>query len=112
MKKLDRFNSSYVILDISDHHTYDNTLEALTTLELVEKMDELHLTGGTSFDWKTYEKLRDVLAARYGLYPSKYIGEDLAPRLNEIVDKLNEVITAFEAHRHPLDKTYGEKPIY
>lgn len=112
MKQLKRFEEDTTLLEVHDHTTLDKGIQTMTLLEIIEKIDQLHLSKGDSFDWVEYAKLRNVLAYRLGFLPHSYLQKDVTDSLNELVDKLNETIKAFSIHRHPLDKTYGARPTY
>lgn len=114
MKKLEPFYKGTIALDVYEHQDLDEEYSMLPTSKLIEMLDTASHVGEETddFDWTEYKRIAPIIAHRLGTPYQDYLLEDLAAQLNERIEVLNELIENFTNHRHCLDKTYGEKPIW
>lgn len=115
MKKLEKPRKE-LLLSIYDHKPLEAEFEKKTSLDLLEIIDKGHvLQEGDeeqTVDWDPINKAENVLIYRLSGNLLDAINKDLVTELNRIIDKQNEIIETFKNHRHCLDKTYGEKPVW
>lgn len=111
------FKPGTLVLRAYEHTKIDEKLDRMTTAELLSLYDEV-MKVTTPYeeeapvDNKTAQKIEAILATRFGYPLHTYYTEDLTERLNEIINQVNLMLETFKNHRHCLDKTYGEKPVW
>ena len=114
MKKLEKFYKGTIALDVYEHKDLDEEYSDLSTSKLLEMLDSANYVGENSEnkDWDAWHRITPIIAHRLGVPIQDYLLKDLTKQLNERIEVLNELIENFTNHRHSLDKTYGEKPVW
>ena len=117
IKKLDRYKPSTITMRPYEHREIKEKLDHFSTTVLLDQLDEelqvkKQYDDQTNINYNTAKDIEVILAERLGFPIEKYYNEDLTESLNLLVDKVNELIEIFRNHRHPADRTYGEKPIW
>ena len=59
-----------------------------------------------------YDKLGVTPIEELHYYDEWFLHEELIPYLKGLVAEFNELKERFANHRHAMDKTYGEKPVW
>jgi len=114
---LKSFKPGTLVLRAYEHTKIDEELDLLPTSELLDLYDEIAkvtapYTAEPKIDWEKAKKIEAILATRFGYPLHTYYTEDLTEKFNEIINQLNLILETFKNHRHCLDKTYGEKPVW
>ncbi len=81
--------------------------------ELIEEFDKVDTQpGGAITDYPRYEVLKGVIADKLSLPTRDILLVTLNESLKEVHEMIADLDDEFKNHRHNLDKTYGEKPIW
>lgn len=80
--------------------------------ELIEEFDKVNPGDGSITDYPRYEVLRGIIADKLNLIPRDLLLLLIRDELKKLYDAHNELEDHFENHRHNIEKTYGEKPVW
>lgn len=89
---------------------YDE-LDKLSTQELLSEFDKT-MNGELIKDSARYDVIQGVLADRLHLVPRDLILKFLWEEFSADRNRIDELEEQFKNHRHNLDKTYSEKPVW
>ena len=117
LPELKKVKPGTMVLEPYEHLESSEKLDHYSTPVLLEQLDEIlqvkkPYEEQENIDYNTAKQIEVILSNRMGFPIQRYYSEDLAATLNTLVDKMNTVIAIFKNHRHSLDKTYGEKPVW
>jgi len=91
-------------------------LDSFTEREWIEEKKPHHsyIESSISADieYKEYKALELEVLQRLELVKGYDMLRILYAQIEELETKIEELDKRFKNHRHPLDKTYGEKPIW
>jgi hypothetical protein len=89
---------------------YDE-LSKLPTGKLFEEFEKV-FDGESIKDYTKYEVIQGLVADRFSLVPRGVLGALLWEEFKADRDRISELESQFKGHRHNLDKTYSEKPVW
>jgi len=93
-----------------------NILESHTERDWVEEKKPYNSyvedSISADFNYEEYKAIELEVLRRLELVKGYDMLQILYAQFQELTDKIEEFENKFKNHRHPLDKTYGEKPIW
>jgi len=86
--------------------------EEKTLDELFEIYKAVTGSQGAVLDHKKHEVVCGVIADKLGLFTRETLEVFFWDEFGSIFKRIDEIEKIAKTHRHPLNKTYGEKPIW
>ena len=100
-------------LDVYEGRAANEEYTSKTIEELLQLLDEVYKPSpALDVNHDTWEEITVVLAERFRFARVQDVDEVVRIVVNEMIDKQNELIKAFIAHRHNKDENYSGKPIW
>jgi hypothetical protein len=87
-------------------------LSRMTLNEVFREYEKVTGPEGTVKNWDRLGIIQGHIADRLDLTPADILREVLWEEFSDILKRIDQLEEQFKNHRHNLEKTYSEKPVY